>query len=95
MTCAAVLLALLYWTDALSQLPHQLISPEPPDDATSPAFVVRDLPGRGKGMIALRNIRVGIRCLGADNRLLRYDCERLAGRAVDPGTTVDIGPARE
>jgi hypothetical protein len=63
-TCAAVLLALLYWTDALSQLPHQLISPEPPgDDATGPAFVVRDLPGRGKGMIALRNIRVGIRVI--------------------------------
>lgn len=64
-TCAAAVLTLLYWKLASAQVLYQLILPELHDnDGLGPAFTVRDLPGRGKGMIAVRDIRVGIpRCL--------------------------------
>ena len=61
MTCAAALLISFYWTDFLTEIPRQLISlAQYNNDAINPAFVVRDLPERGKGLIAVRNIRVGI-----------------------------------
>lgn len=65
MTCATALLTLIYWKFASAQVPHQLILPELHDnDGLGPAFTIRDLPGRGKGMIAVRDIRVSIsRCL--------------------------------
>jgi hypothetical protein len=53
--CTAVLLISLYWKLALTSIPHQLITPESHDNV---AYTVRDLPGRGKGMIAVRDIRV-------------------------------------
>jgi hypothetical protein len=88
-TCAAALLVSLYWTGVLPQIPHQLILPVPySNDSNGPAFIVRELPGRGKGMIAVRNIRVGILVIWvADSKTLL----RPAGRATDSGTTVDFG----
>jgi len=84
--CAAALLVSLYWTGVLPQIPHQLILPVPYNN-DGPAFIVRELPGRGKGMIAVRNIRVGILVIWiADSKTLL----RLAGRATDSGTTVDF-----
>jgi hypothetical protein len=60
-TCAAALLISFYWTDFLTEIPRQLILLAPyGKDAINPAFIVRDLPERGKGLIAIRNIRVGI-----------------------------------
>jgi hypothetical protein len=50
----------LYWKQALTQIAHQLILPELHDNGDiGAAFTVRDLPGRGKGLIAVRDIRVG------------------------------------
>lgn len=63
-TCAAALLTLLYWKRASIQVPHQLNSSPHDNDDLGPAFTIRDLPGRGKGMTAVRDIRVSIpRCL--------------------------------
>jgi len=51
----------LYRKLAFTSTPHQLIIPEPHDNGDfGPAYAVRDLPGRGKGMIAVRDIRVRI-----------------------------------
>lgn len=61
MTCAAALLITIYWKRASNQVPRQLTPPEPHEnDNIELAFTVRDLPGRGKGMIAVRDIRVSI-----------------------------------
>ncbi|KAI0304399.1 hypothetical protein B0F90DRAFT_1705391 [Multifurca ochricompacta] len=57
LTCAAVLLSWLYWAPALTRIPILFSSPEPRE--SGPGFVVSDLPGRGKGMIAVRDIRRG------------------------------------
>lgn len=58
--CVVALFGLLYWTWAPNPLPLLFNSPL----ETGPAFSVRDLPGRGKGMVADRDIRVGIPELG-------------------------------
>lgn len=59
-TCAAALLTYLYRKFALSSTPHQLILPKSHDNGDfGPAYTVRDLPGRGKGLIAVRDIRRG------------------------------------
>lgn len=58
-SCTAALLIYLYRKLALTSTPLQLIIPESHDNGElGPAFTVRDLPGRGKGMIAVRDIRV-------------------------------------
>jgi hypothetical protein len=49
-TCATTLLISLYW---------KLVPESHDNDDIVPAFAVRDLPGRGKGLIAIRDIRVG------------------------------------
>jgi hypothetical protein len=67
-TCAAALLISFYWTGVLTEIPRQLISLAPYSNAKNPAFGVRDLPERGKGLIAVRNIRVGIPVY-LDNRI--------------------------
>jgi hypothetical protein len=56
--CAAAVFGSLSWTRGPSQFPLLFNSPEPHE--TDPAFIVRDLPGKGKGMVAVRDIRVGI-----------------------------------
>lgn len=64
LTCAAALLTLLYWKRASIQVPHRFILPPHDHDDLGPAFTVLDLPGRGKGMTAVRDIRVCFsRCL--------------------------------
>jgi hypothetical protein len=84
-TCTTALLIYLY-----RKLAFQLIFSESHDNGDfGPAYTVRDLPGRGKGMIAIRDIRVGI-IPGFREPTLR-GLLRSAGRAIDPGTTADCG----
>jgi hypothetical protein len=89
-TCTAALLISLYWKFALTSTPHQLLIPESHGNGDfGPAYTVRDLPGRGKGMIAVRDIRVstipGFRKPAFRGLLIS------AGRAIDSRTTVDCG----
>ncbi|KAI0284005.1 hypothetical protein BGY98DRAFT_1093641 [Russula aff. rugulosa BPL654] len=59
-SCTAALLIYLYRKLALTSTPHPPFIPESYDDGDlGPAYTVRDLPGRGKGMIAVRDIRRG------------------------------------
>lgn len=89
-TCTAALLIYLYRKLALTSTPLQLIIPEPHDNGDfGPAYTVRDLPGRGKGMIAVRDIRVST-IPGLQKPTLRR-LLILAGRAIDSGTTADCG----
>jgi len=91
-TCTAALLIYLYRKLALTSTPHQLIIPVPEFHDNSdfgPAYTVRDLPGRGKGMIAVRDIRVST-IPGFREPTLRGSL-RLAGRAIDSRTTADCG----
>jgi hypothetical protein len=88
--CAAALLIYLYRKLALTSTSYQLIIPESHDNGDfGPAFTVRDLPGRGKGMIAVRDIRVStIPCFWKPTLRVLL---RSAGRAIDSGTTADCG----
>ena len=52
--CITALISSLYW----ARTRPILFTPQEPQE-NGPAFIVRDLPGKGKGMIALRDIRVG------------------------------------
>ncbi|KAI0269858.1 hypothetical protein BC834DRAFT_1014364 [Gloeopeniophorella convolvens] len=58
LACAAILLGLIWWTPLWSDLSTLLGLSRPDSHEINPPFVVRDLPGRGKGMIAVRDIRV-------------------------------------
>ena len=49
--CIAALISSLYWARARQSLQEL--------QENSPPFIVQDLPGKGKGMIALRDIMVG------------------------------------
>jgi hypothetical protein len=81
-TCTAALSIYLYRKLALTSTPHPPIIPESHDDGDiGPAYTVRDLPGRGKGMIAVRDIRVST-IPGFRKSTLR-GLLRSAGRAID------------
>lgn len=89
-TCTPALLISLYRKLALTSTPHQLIIPESHDNGDfGPAYTVLDLPGRGKGMIAVRDIRVSL-IPGFRGPTLR-GLLRSAGRAIDSRTTADCG----
>ena len=91
-SCAAALLIYLYRKLALTSTPLQPIAPESHDNASGdlgPAYSVRDLPGRGKGMIAVRDIRVST-IPGFRQPMLR-GLLRSAGRAIDSRTTAVCG----
>ena len=53
--CITALIISLYWarTRPIPFIPQEMRK-------NAPAFIVRDLPGKGKGMIALRDIKVGV-----------------------------------
>jgi len=59
-TCATTLLTWRHWTRVVVQLPHQPVSPEPDNsNDNDPPFILRHLPGRGIGAVAIRDIRRG------------------------------------
>ena len=89
-SCTAALLIYLYRKLALTPTPHPPFIPESYDDGDlGPAYTVRDLPGRGKGMIAVRDIRVST-ITGFRKSTLR-GLLRSAGRVTDSRTTADGG----
>jgi hypothetical protein len=91
-TCTPAFLISLYRKLALTSSPHQLIVPESlahDNGDFGPAYTVLDLPGRGKGMIAVRDIRVSI--IPGFRELTLRGLLRLAGRAIDSRTTADCG----
>jgi hypothetical protein len=81
--CIAALISSLYWARTLP-------SPFTPQENGAP-FIVRDLPGKGKGMIALRDIKVGQ--APSIHRTDLKDLLSLAWGALDTGKTPDIGGA--
>jgi hypothetical protein len=87
--CTGALLIYLYRNLALTSTPHPPISESHDDGDLGPAYTVRDLPGRGKGMIAVRDIRVST-IPGFRKSTLR-GLLRSAGRAIDPRTAADCG----
>ncbi len=80
--CITALISSLYWarSPTIRQEPQEV----------DPAFIVRDIPGKGKGMIALRDIRVGV--IGTWNQTLKHLLQSAWG-ALGARKTLDLGAA--